>query len=280
MKRTLLLCFAASLLAPAALLAEAKTEADKMMAEHQHDKPTASPAAVAQPAQPVVGEEVTYGEIGGKPLKGYLAHPKATAKGPRPAILVIHEWWGLNDNIRAMTRRLAGEGYTALAVDLYDGQVATDPDKAKQLMNQVLQNTSAGAAVIKAAHAHLRKAGAQKIGVIGWCFGGGWSLQTALLVPEGIDATIIYYGHLETDKAKLATIKSPILGFFGALDQSIPADSVNAFEKTLKELGKSVEVHIYPGANHAFANPSGGAYNAAAAEDAWKRTVPFFKKYL
>jgi argininosuccinate lyase len=81
-------------------------------------------------------------------------------------------------------------------------------------------------------------------------------------------------------KAKLATLKSPILGFFGALDQSIPVDSIHAFEKTLKELGKSVEIHIYPGANHAFANPSGTAYNAAAAEDSWKRTKAFYKKYL
>ncbi|HEX3127052.1 MAG TPA: dienelactone hydrolase family protein, partial [Thermoanaerobaculia bacterium] len=184
-------------------------------------------------------------------------------------------------NIRQMAQRLAGEGYTALAVDLYGGQVADTPEKAQELMKAVLANTAEGAENVRQAYEYLEtKEKAPKIGVIGWCFGGGWSLQTALLMPNKIDATVIYYGHLEMDKAKLGLLKMPILGFFGGKDQSIPVASVKEFEKTLKDLGKWVEIHIYDDANHAFANPSGGNYNEAAAKDAWQRTVAFLAKNL
>src|SRR3954469_323933 len=138
----------------------------RMAQEHQHDKPSASPAAMEQPAQPVDAEEVTYGEAGGKPLHGYAARPKS-AKSPLPGIIVIHEWWGLNDNIRAMTRRLAGEGYQALAVDLYGGQKADTPDAATKLMNAVLQNMPAGEENLRRAVTYQEGKGATKLGVIG-----------------------------------------------------------------------------------------------------------------
>ncbi|MES1242278.1 MAG: dienelactone hydrolase family protein [Acidobacteriota bacterium] len=253
---------------------------DRMAQEHQHDKPAATAAAMTAPAQEVTGQDVVYATVAGKPVKGFLAKPK-NAKGPLPGIIVIQEWWGLNDNIRQMAKRLAGEGYVTLAVDLYGGQVAETPDKAQELMKAVLANTSEGADNVRQAYAYLEtKEKAPKIGVIGWCFGGGWSLQTALLLPDKIDATVIYYGHLEMDKAKLGLLKMPILGFFGGKDQGIPVASVQEFEKALKDLGKSVEIHIYPDASHAFANPSGGAYNEAAAKDSWQRTVAFFAKNL
>ena len=253
---------------------------DTMAAEHQHDTPKPTAAATTPPAQEVTGEEVTYATVGGKPVRGFLARPKA-AKGPLPGLIVIHEWWGLNDNIRDMTKRLAGEGYTALAVDLYGGQVADTPDKAQQLMGTVLKDLGPGEENIRQAYQYLEtQQKAPKIGVIGWCFGGGWSLQTALLLPDKIDAVIIYYGRLETDKAKLAPVKAPILGFFGGKDQSIPVAKVREFEKTLKDLGKDAQIHVYDDANHAFANPSGGNYNAAAAQDAWQKTTAFFAKHL
>jgi carboxymethylenebutenolidase len=262
-------------------LAQAGEEDDmkRMAQEHQHDKPTATPAATAEPAQPVTAEEVTYGEVGGKPVRGYLARPK-NAKGKLPGLIVIHEWWGLNDNIRAMTRRLAGEGYQALAVDLYGGTVADNPDAAMKQVNAVMQDRGAAEENLRRAAAYLESKGAGKIGVIGWCFGGGWSLATAMLMPDKIDATVIYYGRLETDKAKLGAIKSPILGLFGAKDKGIPVEGVKAFEAALKELGKPAEINIYEGADHAFANASGGNYNAGAAADAWKRTTAFLKKHL
>ena len=284
MKTIILLTLLSLALLPAMVRAEGndneKATMARMAQEHQHDAPKPTQAATTEPARPVSAEEVTYGNLGGKPLRGYLAKPK-DAKEALPGILVIHEWWGLNDNIRAMTRRLAGEGYTALAVDLYGGQVATTPDKAMEMVNATMKDRSSGEQNLWNAYNFLEmQQKAPKIGVIGWCFGGGWSLGTALLLPDKIDATVIYYGHLETDKDKLATLKMPVLGFFGGQDKSIPVDSVRQFEKTLKELGKSVEVHVYDDANHAFANASGGSYNPKAAEDAWKRTTAFFHQHL
>ena len=267
------------LLLPAMARADERSTMDRMAQEHEHDKPVATQAATQEPAQPVDAEEVTYGEVGGKPVHGYLARPKA-ARGALPGVIVIHEWWGLNDNIRAMTRRLAGEGYQALAVDLYGGEKADNPDAAMKLVNAVMQNRAAAEENLRRAVAYLESKGAPKIGVIGWCFGGGWSLATALLAPDKIDATVIYYGHLETDPAKLATIKSPILGLFGAEDKSIPVASVREFEGALKKLGKPVEIKIYDGAGHAFANPSGGNYRPEAAKDAWQRTTAFFTRHL
>ncbi|HEX3530002.1 MAG TPA: dienelactone hydrolase family protein [Thermoanaerobaculia bacterium] len=261
--------------------ADTKSDADKMAEQHKHDKPTATPAATTPPAQAVTGEDVVYATVGGQPVHGFLAHPAKASAKPLPGLIVIHEWWGLNNNIRDMAKRLAGEGYTALAIDLYGGQTADTPDKAKELMGAVLKDTAPGQENVKQAYDFLKtKEKAPQVGVIGWCFGGGWSLQTALLLPDKIAATVIYYGHLETDKAKLAPLKMPVLGFFGGKDQSIPAASIQEFEKTLKGLGKSVEIHVYDDADHAFANASGGNYNPKDAADAWKRTTAFFKKHL
>jgi carboxymethylenebutenolidase len=264
---------------PALARADEKADMQRMAQEHQHDKPTPSPAAMQEPARPVTAEEVTYGEAGGKTLHGYAARPK-TAQGALPSVIVIHEWWGLNDNVRAMTRRLAGEGYQALAVDLYGGTRADNPDQAMKLVNAVQQNPGAAQENLRRAAAWLEGKGVKKMGVIGWCFGGGWSLATALMLPDKIDATVIYYGHLETDPAKLAKLKHPVLGAFGAEDKSIPPDSVHAFESALKKQGTPVDVKIYEGAGHAFANPSGGAYRPEAARDAWQRTTAFLARNL
>ena len=257
------------------------SEADQMAALHQHDRPAATPAATTAPAQPVTAEEVDFGEVLGKPARGYLARPQTPPAGaPLPGVIVIHEWWGLNDNVKAATRRLAGEGYRALAVDLYNGKVADTPDGAKQLMGGVMANRDAAFAVLRAAHAFLKRQGAPKVGVIGWCFGGGWSLQTALEISQGIDAAVVYYGQPEKDRARLERLHAPLLGLYGAEDQGIPPAAVHEMEATLKQLGKSVEVHVYDGAGHAFANPSGTNYRPAAADDAWQRTVAFFKQHL
>ncbi|HEY0512994.1 MAG TPA: dienelactone hydrolase family protein [Thermoanaerobaculia bacterium] len=279
MKQLLLPALLLLVLAPATARADEKADMQRMAQEHQHDKPVATQAATQEPAQPVTGEEVTYGEAGGKTLHGYAARPKG-APGNLPGLIVIHEWWGLNDNIRAMTRRLAGEGYQALAVDLYGGSHADTPDQATKLMSAVLQNPAPAQENLRRAAAWLEAKGVKKLGVVGWCFGGGWSLNTTLLMPDKIDATVIYYGRLETDPAKLATIKHPVIGFFGADDKSIPVDSIRQFEAALKKQGTPVEIKIYEGAGHAFANPSGGNYRPDAARDSWQRTTAFLARNL
>ncbi len=198
-----------------------------------------------------------------------------------PALIVIHEWWGLNDNIRQVTERLAGEGYVALAVDLYGGEAAATPKQAMQKMQSLMGNVEAANDNLRAAFAFLEnEQGAPRIGVVGWCLGGQWSLRTALLLPEKIDAAVIYYGSLNTDPEALATLQMPVMGNFAENDPLIPLDSVEALRSTLASQGKVVDVKVYAGAKHAFSNPSGTAYDAEAAADAWVRTTGFFAEHL
>lgn len=259
--------------------APAADETAAMAHQHAHDSPAPSPAVGRTGGgEDVVTRSVEYATVGGKPVTGALATPKGWKKGG-PAIILVHEWWGLNDNIRDFARQFASHGYAALAVDLYGGKVATDPAGAQGLMKEVMGNRAAAEDNLKQAYGFLHdKEGAGKIGVVGWCFGGGWSLQTGLLVP--VDAVVMYYGFPETDKTKLAQLHGPLLGLFGANDQSIKPEMVHQLEASLKELGKSVDMHIFPGAGHAFANASGGNYVKAAADEAWKLTLDFFAKHL
>lgn len=247
---------------------------------HKDDAPVPGEIATKAPAREVTGERVAYGELDGANLYGYLAMP-ADATGPFPGLIVIHEWWGMNDNIRSTAERLAGEGYAALAVDLYRGETATEVRDAIKLTTNLSQNIEPAEANLKTAYEYLDTAvGSPRIGVIGWCLGGRWALKTALLMPEQIDAMVMYYGQVVTDEAQLATLQMPILGNFASEDQMIKVASVNEFRDTLERLGKSADIKIYEGANHAFSNPSGTAYNAEAADDAWLRTVAFLKDKL
>jgi carboxymethylenebutenolidase len=254
--------------------------ADRMATEHEADRPVPGGlAASAVDSSVAIDEsEVTYATVNDNSITGFLARP---AEGDGKAgVIVIQEWWGLNDNIRAMARRLAAEGYVALAVDLYEGQVAEESARARELMSAAMERAESLEDNLRQAHRYLGEQGAESIGVIGWCFGGGWSLRTALLLPDEIDATVIYYGRLVTDSEQLAALESPILGLFGSEDQGIPLESVREFESVLESLGKDAAIHVYEGANHAFANPSGTRYNADAAEDAWKKTLEFFTANL
>jgi carboxymethylenebutenolidase len=282
--RSLLLSIASLSLVLAASSASADmTDAQymaAMAAMHHDDAPNASPVTVPAPAEPVSGSEVVYATVGGKQVKGYLVRPSA-AKGPLPGIIVIHEWWGLNDNIRKTADRLAGEGYEALAVDLYDGQSAENPDDATKYMKAVMADKDSAKDNLKQAYAYLHDhEHATKLGVIGWCFGGGWSLQTALLFPDKLDAAVMYYGQPVTDVATLKTLKMPLIGFFGEKDMGITVADVTGFQDALKQAGVDAEIHEYPDAGHAFANPSGKNYQEAAAKDSWERTTKFFKAHL
>lgn len=249
-----------------------------MHAAHMHETPTASPAARIAPRADVVTETVTYTTIDGKAIKGFLAKPAAGAK-PGPALIVVHEWWGLNDNIQAVAKRYAGEGYTVLAVDLF-GRVATSPDTAMVLYQTAMKNVPAGEKNLAGAIAYLKKAGATSIGSVGYCFGGHWSLRTGLVGGADLKAVVMYYGAPITNPTEIARLKAPVLGLYGGKDTGIPVDSVRAMEKVMKAAGRSVSINVYADANHAFANPSGQAYNKVAAEDAWTKSLAFFKANL
>lgn len=218
------------------------------------------------------GEMVELKTADGKAFKVYAAGAKDAKRG----ILVIHEWWGLNDHIKGWADRFADMGYRAMAIDLYDGKVATDPDSAKKIMGTIDQD--AANAKHRATLAAL-KAPNRKLATIGWCFGGGQSLQATLQEPEAIDATVIYYGPLVTDADQLSFIKGPVLGIFAKQDTSITPEKVKAFEQAMKAAGKRLELHMYD-AKHAFANPSGHGYDSKAANEAWGVTKKFLAKNL
>ncbi len=250
----------------------------RMAVEHAGDSPVASPAAQTAPEQAVTSSVVTYATLDGTEINGYLARP--TGDGPFPGVIVIHEWWGLNDNIQWMADRFAGTGYLALAVDMYEGEVATDREGAMTLMRGSMERTERLEENLRQARAFLANAGATKIGSVGWCFGGGWSLRAGTTLGDELDAVVIYYGRVSSETAELEPLSAPVLGLFGETDRGIPVESVRAFEAALGELGKPSSIHIYPGAGHAFANPSGTRYDEAAADDAWEKTLAFFASHL
>ncbi len=259
---------------------EADAHVDRMAEAHKDDTTDTSPGASIAPATPVTEARVTYATVDGDDIEGFLARPTRTA-GPPAAVIVIHEWWGLNDNIKAMTRRVAGEGYVALAVDLYGGVVATEPGEARALMQTAGERSSALEENLRQAYTYLtEELGAPRVGVMGWCFGGGWSLRTAMLLPNDIDAAVIYYGRVVADEASLAPLTMPILAHFGSEDGGIPLEGVTAFRDALSALGKEAQIVIHEGVGHAFANPSGTNYDADAAESAWNQTRSFFGQHL
>jgi carboxymethylenebutenolidase len=224
------------------------------------------------------GKSVSY-KSGDETVNGMLYTP--AGKGPFPAIIVIHEWWGLNDWVKEQASKLADQGYSALAIDLYRGKVATTPDLAHEIMRGVPEDRAKRD--LKAAFDYLASqpnVKKDRIGSIGWCMGGGYSLDVALLEPT-LAADVINYGHLATDTAELKKINAPILGIFGGKDQGIPPEDVKKFEQTLKQLGKKVEIKIYPEAGHAFENPNNkSGYRPDDAADAWKRTLDFLSSTL
>jgi len=223
-------------------------------------------------------ETVSY-KSGDETVSGYLALPEGGGK--HPAILVIHEWWGLNDWVKQQAQNFAKQGYVALAVDLYRGQTGTTPDEAHILMRGLPDDR--GLRDLEAGFAYLSSrpdVDAKKIGSIGWCMGGGWSIKLAEAQPK-LAAFVVNYGPLPTDATIIAKIAAPMLGNFGADDKGIPPEAVHAFEGAMKAAGKSADIKIYDGAGHAFQNPNNkDGYRPEATADADKRIDGFFAAHL
>ena len=225
-------------------------------------------------------QQVTFKSGAADQGSGFLVTPDG--KGPFPGVVVIQEWWGLNDWVKDQARALAKEGYVALAVDLYRGKVAADQDTAHQYMMGLPDERAtadlAGAFATLAARPDVNK---KKIGVIGWCMGGKWSLRLATTEPT-LAAAVAYYGQPPTKPEDIAKIKAPVLGNYGGDDKGPAPDQAKAFEAAMKAAGKSVDLKIYPGASHAFANVNNpwGGYREEAAKDAWARTTAFFAANL
>ncbi|MBE8158544.1 MAG: dienelactone hydrolase family protein [Betaproteobacteria bacterium] len=230
----------------------------------------AAPVAAAE----ITGREVSYGNA-----SGYLALPENAENAP--ALILIHEWWGLNDDIRAKAREFAAAGYAALAADLYGGETATTPEAARKLAGAVRKNPQTAFANLHAAAEYLRalpQTDGARLGSVGWCFGGGWSYQIAKN-GLGAKASVIYYGRFNPAD-DLSKMRAQIIGHFGENDAAIKVDDVRQFQAKLKTHAGAHEIFIYPNAGHGFANPDNPSHDAAAAKTAHKRTLRFLQKHL
>ena len=244
---------------------------DHAVPELPADSSTANSELFGISTYPVSGSMVDYFDG----VSGYLSRPED--EKAYPTVVMIHEWWGLNDHIKRMADVLASQGYIVLAVDLYGGKVATTADEARTLVgsldqNEAIDNMDAAVSYLKALSPDMKTAS------LGWCFGGGQSLLISLNKP--LDATVIYYGNLVTDAGNLSSLHGPVLGLFGAKDTSIPVAAVNEFDQALTANGQDHSIKIYEGVGHAFANPSGATFSADKTKDAWARTVDFLSKNL
>jgi carboxymethylenebutenolidase len=219
-------------------------------------------------------EEVSLTTKGGRTVKAALAVP---AKTPAPAVLLVHEWWGLNDQIKAMAAEFAKEGYLALAVDLYGGKVADNRTDAQAYMQAVDGDEAKDTLASWIVWLRKQPRANGKIGTVGWCFGGGWSLVASIVEP--VDATVVYYGRVNYPPEQLKMLKGPVLGHFATRDGWINKEMVGGFEAAMRALGKPVESYWYE-ADHAFANPTGARYDEADAKLAWQRTLAFFRANL
>lgn len=232
------------------------------------------------------GETVRY-PSGDETVSAYLALPEG--KGPFPAVVLIHEWWGLNDWVRENADEFARRGYVALAVDLYRGKVTQDPQEAHELSRGLPEDRALRD--LKAAVDYLQgrpDVRRDRIGVTGWCMGGGYALRLAL-ADSRIRAVNINYGRLVFDEGLLSGLKAEVLGIFAEQDRGVPPADVRKFEELLKRLGKKAEIHVYPGVGHAFMTgvPRSIAVvgraltpREQATVDAWSRIFAFFDRAL
>ncbi len=239
-----------------------------------------TPAFAAMHPSPLVvnpenllGKMMSFDAADGKQASAYFI---AAKKKSNKYLIVIQEWWGLNDNVKMESDKYFTDlgDVNVIAVDMYDGKVAATPDSAMKLVRGA--DMGRMTAIIQGA---IKYAGSKaSIYSVGWCFGGMWSLQTAILAGPQAKGTVMYYGRPETNMDKLKSIQCDIIGFFGNLDQSPSPTMVNDFEKNMKEAGKNLAVNRYE-AGHGFANPSNPSYNAAAKEDAYTKAIAFLKAH-
>ncbi len=246
---------------------------------------TAEPTAAATMAATMSGTQAADIETSMITFKtatdnapGYLARPKGA--GPFPSVVVIQEWWGLDDHIKSVVNRFAGQGYAALAPDLYRGVVAKEPSDAQRLVMQVQMDQALGD--IQGAVNYLIAqdyVAPKKAGVIGFCFGGGLAIMS-LYKAQNIGAAVSFYGNATkpTDD-DLKAVSAPWLGIYAEKD-SVPEDQIRTWESKLKEFGKTNQMLYYKGAQHAFFNDTRPSYNKEAATDAWAKTLAWFGKYL
>ncbi|MFY9751157.1 MAG: dienelactone hydrolase family protein [Candidatus Acidiferrales bacterium] len=237
---------------------------------HGDTPPEATPLQVKTETVEIPVEKAT--------IAGYMAYPDT---GNRyPAIVLVHEWWGLNDWIKEQAQKFAAQGYAVLAVDLYRGKVATDPMEAHELMRGLPQDLAMRDLEAGLVYLVQRKEVTRdRLAVVGWCMGGGLAIQFAIRQPH-LSACIVNYGALPTDPNDMQQIGAAVLGNFGADDRGITPTDVQDFQKAMQNANRRVDVKIYEGAGHGFENPANATYRPAAAADAWQRMINFLNKTM
>jgi carboxymethylenebutenolidase len=224
----------------------------------------------------MAGEMVTFPNYS-TDVTGYLARPDGA--GPFPGVIVIQEWWGLVPHIKNVAERFAAEGFLALAPDLYHGQTATEPDRAMQLARSMAWDSALHDLRASAKYLKGLPECTGKLGVIGYCMGGGLSYRFAAH-SEAPDAAVIYYGSSPNQIEEAKSVRAAVLGIYGELDTRITSNAP-ALADAMRSAGKAFEYHVYPGAAHGFFNDEAPEiYNAAAARDSWDRTLTFFRQHL
>jgi carboxymethylenebutenolidase len=240
---------------------------------------SAAPAA-RELQRDVVSDRLPYAEIDDELVYGYFVFPSDMIE-PLPAVVIVHEWWGLTDDIRAASDRLASEGFIVLAVDLYGGNTADSLTVARELMAGVIEDSSAAAQNIEGAIDFvMNTAGAPRIGLLGYGLGGGLVLDSVIDLKDQIDAAVMYYGQVRSDQGKLLPISAPLLGLFGAADRAVSVESVEEFRNALQKLRKNYEIVVYPDAGTDFASPQSRNFDSALAEQAWQKSLEFLKLHL
>lgn len=214
-----------------------------------------------------------------KMASGHTAHAALATpqSGRAPGVVLIHEWWGLNEEMRATAVRLAEQGFLALAVDLYGGHVTDEVPRARDLMTSMDVAKTRETLVGWVGWLRQAEGCSGKVATLGFCMGGAWSLNASLATP--VDATVIYYGGVQKSADDLGSLRGPVLGHFGRKDQSITPEMAEKFRQALTRAGKPHEIHLYE-ADHAFARLGGPNYNAAAADLAERRTLVFLRAQL
>jgi carboxymethylenebutenolidase len=249
--------------------------------------PTAAPAtpetpgiAAIPPAVEVTATEIAYGDAAVLTHNGYFVLPTEVGE-VLPGIILIHDQWGLNNTIRAMARRLSGEGYAVLAIDLFSGKTAASAAEGDELVSQFLGDRVAVLDNIGHARSWLEENGLPpRIGTVGFGFGGEWALDAALEFGDGIDAIVMFYGRVNNDTEELETLSAPLLGIFAAQDATIPLRDITQFRSSLRDLDKDALILIHSNVGHDFANPDSGAYNHDAAMENWATTLEFLGRTL
>lgn len=244
-----------------------ETPATTQAAQPQTPAPTANQRAVDS-------ESLPYAEVDDELVYGHFAFPSDMIE-PLPAVIIVHDWWGLNDHVRAEANRIAAEGYIVLAVDLYGGEVVATPEAARAKMISVVENPELVESNLQQALEFVGVAGAPAVATLGWGLGGSWSLDAARLFPQRVNAAVVFYGQVSDDEDRLASIDSPVLGFFGERDRGIKIDSVRRFESAMQRLRKDLTLNVYDDTGHGFVDPARANYRAELAAEAWQQTLDF-----